>query len=117
MLLLLPLNRKKHKEQSEGFPLSFMFQEHKGKAMWDVQEFPKSGHSVNVNIIDRYEQKYFFSLVPMYIIVHFLIYQILLVKSRLVGIQKVNAHLTNTRRFCKITSGLCTADQRLWSIF
>lgn len=62
MLLLLPLNRKKHKEQSEGFPLSFMFQEHKGKAMWDVQEFPKSGHSVNVNILDRYEQKYFFFL-------------------------------------------------------
>lgn len=48
---------KNHKEQSKGFLLSFMSQEHKGKAMWNVKEFPKSGHSVNVNILDRYEKK------------------------------------------------------------
>lgn len=36
-------------------------------------------------------------------------------KSRLAEIQKVNAYVTNIRRFCKIGSGLCTAD--LWSIF
>lgn len=27
--------------------------------MWDVKEFPKSGHSVNVNVLDRYEEKKF----------------------------------------------------------
>lgn len=56
---MLPLYRKKHKEQSKGFPLSFMSQEYKGKAMWDVEEFPKSGHSVNANVLHRYETKNF----------------------------------------------------------
>lgn len=67
--------------------------------MWELREFPKSDNFVNVNILDRYEQKDFFSQVTMYGIDPVLIYQILLVKSRLVGVLKANTHLINIRRF------------------
>lgn len=97
-------------EKTQGAELGFLLvfsclasQRHVGKAMWEVRIFPKSDHFVNMNILDKYEQKDPHPSPPpqvtMYNIDPFLICQILLVESRLAGLLKVNTHLINFRRF------------------